>query len=508
MANLAESLRDQLRNRLERIEWQVRRREVGHVIRVGDGVAYLRGMPSVRYGELLECRDGLSALAFDLRPKEVGALFLGPAEKVAAGDEVLLTGRVASVPVGEGLLGRVIDPLGNPLDGGGPLRSESVSPVEREAPGVADRQPVTEPLLTGSKVIDALLPIGRGQRELILGDRASGKTTIALDAILAQRGTGVKCVYASIGERKAALAEVVDSLAACGALEYTAVVAATADDAPGLQYLAPFAACAIGEFFMLRGDHVLVVYDDLTKHADAYRRVCLLLGRPPGREAYPADVFYLHARLLERAAKLHDRLGGGSLTALPIAATQAGNVAAYIPTNLISITDGQIYLNNRLFNEGQRPAVDVGLSVSRVGGKAQPPVLRHVVGPLKLLYSQLAELESFTRFGAELEKQTRERLERGRRLREVFKQGPHAPFRLGLLVTALFAVREGLLDAVPVERVDAFAIAVTRRLMDAERELLEGLERADSMSPEVENRLRAAIAAERDAVSSAGGATS
>jgi F-type H+-transporting ATPase subunit alpha len=421
-------------------------------------------MPSVKYGELLESAGGLPALAFDLRATEVGALFLGPAARVAAGDEVRLTGRVASVPVGAGLLGRVIDPLGAPLDGGGPLRLEAVWPVEREAPGVIDRQPVTEPLLTGTAVIDALLPIGRGQRELILGDRATGKTTIALDAILAQRGTGVKCVYASVGERKAALAEVVEALAARGALEYTAVVAADADAAPGLQYLAPFAACTVGEYFMHRGEHVLVVYDDLTKHADAYRRICLLLGRPPGREAYPADVFYLHARLLERATKLHARLGGGSLTALPVAATQAGNVAAYIPTNLISITDGQIYLNARLFNEGQRPAVDVGLSVSRVGGKAQPPALRQVVGDLKLLYSQLPELESFTRFGAELEPQTRQRLDRGQRLREAFKQAPHHPRRLGHLVAGLFALRQGLLDPVSVDRIEGFLGSLARRL--------------------------------------------
>jgi F-type H+-transporting ATPase subunit alpha len=498
MANLSESIAGRIRGHFDTIRWEIRRREVGHVVRVGDGVAYLNGLPSVKYGELLECRDGLSALAFDLRPTEVGALFLGSAERVAAGDEVRLTGRVASVPVGDKLLGRVMDPLGVPLDGNGPLRAEDVWPVEREAPGVAERQPVTEPMLTGTKVIDALLPIGRGQRELILGDRATGKTTISLDAILSQRRTGVKCVYCSIGERKAALAEVVDTLATADALACTTVVAADADAAPGLQYLAPFAACTIGEFFMRRGEHVLVVYDDLTKHADAYRRVCLLLGRPPGREEYPADVFYLHARLLERATKLHDRLGGGSLTALPIAATQAGNVAAYIPTNLISITDGQIYLNTRLFNEGQRPAVDVGLSVSRVGGKAQSPVLRHVVGDLKLLYSQLAELESFTRFGAELEAQTRQRLERGRRLREAFKQRPHRPRTLGHLVAAMFAVREGLLDRVPVEHIDAFLLALARRLEQTESELLAVAEKPEPLSPEATARLRAAIVAERD----------
>ncbi|HSQ55765.1 MAG TPA: F0F1 ATP synthase subunit alpha, partial [Gemmata sp.] len=499
MTERVESLGDRIRSRLEQVGWEVRHREVGNVIRVGDGVAYLSGMPSVKYGELLACQSGLTALAFDLRPSEVGALFLGPADKVAAGDEVRLTGRVASVPVGGGLIGRVIDPLGNPLDGRGPVRSEAIWPVEREAPGVADRQPVTEPLLTGTKVIDALLPIGRGQRELILGDRATGKTTIALDAILAQRRSGVKCIFVSIGERKAALAEVVDTLSELGALEYTAVVAAEADAAPGLQYLAPFAGCTIGEYFMHQGGHVLIVYDDLTRHADAYRRICLLLGRPPGREAYPADVFYLHARLLERATKLHDRLGAGSLSALPIAATQAGNVAAYIPTNLISITDGQIYLNTRLFNEGQRPAVDVGLSVSRVGGKAQPPVLRRVVGDLKLLYSQLPELESFTRFGADLEPQTRQRLVRGRTLREILKQRPHRPRRLGQLVAGLFAVREGLLDSLPVSRTAGFFAPLASLLEETESELLEALEGATEMHAELADHLRKVIERERDA---------
>ncbi len=506
METLAETLRERLRSRLSRVRWEVQHQEVGRIIRVGDGVAAVEGLPSVRYGELIECPGGLSALAFDLRPKNVGVLFLGPADQLAAGDEVRLTGRVASVGVGAELLGRVIDPLGKPLDGAGAVRAEAVWPLEREAAGVADRQPVTEPLLTGTKVIDTLLPIGQGQRELILGDRATGKTTIALDAILAQRATGVRCIYTSIGERKAALAEVIATLAANNALSNTTVVAATADSAPGLQYLAPYAACTLAEYFMRKGEHVLVIYDDLSKHADAYRRICLLLERAPGREAYPADVFYLHARLLERATKLSAKLGGGSLTALPIAATQAGNVAAYIPTNLISITDGQIYLNTRLFNEGQRPAVDVGLSVSRVGGKAQPPILREVVGDLKLLYSQLSDLESFTRFGAELEPQSRERLEKGLRLREVFKQSPHQPQRLGLLVAILFALREGFLDALPVVRVDAFASSLFRRLETSETELLKSLEQNATLSPEVIDRLRKAIRFEQDVfVPGAGG---
>jgi F-type H+-transporting ATPase subunit alpha len=506
MAGPAEAAGEQVLRRLQPVRWGVRRREIGHVVRDGDGVAYVSGLPSVRYGELLEC-CGLAGLAFDLRPTEVGMLFLGAADHVAAGNEVRPTGRVACAPVGDPLLGRVIDPLGIPLDGGPPLRADAFWPVEREAPGVAARQPVTEPLLTGTKVIDALLPIGRGQRELILGDRATGKTTIALDAILAQRATGVKCIYTSIGERKSALAEVVTALTAGRALEYTVVVAAGADTAPGLQYLAPFAACTVGEYFMARGEHVLIVYDDLTKHADAYRRICLLLGRPPGREAYPADVFYLHARLLERATRMHDRLGGGSLTALPIATTQAGNVAAYIPTNLISITDGQIYLNSNLFNAGQRPAVDVGLSVSRVGGKAQSPGLRRVVGDLKLLYSQLPDLESYTRFGAELEPLTRRRLDRGLRLRAMFKQPPHQPVRPGVLGACLFAVREGLVDAVAVDRIEGFLAAVAGRQEAAEPELLGQLEGAGADSAEVETRLRQAIEAERDRFLAAPGGT-
>ena len=405
------------------------------------------------------------------------------------------TGGVASVPVGEDLLGRVIDALGRPLDGGPPLRPADYWPVEREAPAVIDRQPVREPLHTGTKVLDSLLPLGRGQRELILGDRATGKTAIALDAILAQRGSGVLCVYAAIGQRKVSIAEVVDILSGHGALAHTVVVAADADAPPGQQYLAPYAACTVGEYFMRQGKHVLVVYDDLTKHADAYRRVCLLLGRPPAREAYPADVFYLHARLLERATRLHDRLGGGSLTALPVAVTQAGQISAYIPTNLISITDGQIYLDTRLFNEGLRPAVDVGLSVSRVGGKAQPSILRGLAGDLRLLYAQLHELETFARFGAELEPETRRRLERGRRLREALKQPRLQPLRMGHEAAILFAIREGSLDAVAVEEVCPFLDALRQRLDELDHDTLDKLEGADRLSQGVEQRLRQAVAA-------------
>jgi F-type H+-transporting ATPase subunit alpha len=490
-----EGLGRQLHRSLGQIAWQVRRHEVGYVDRVGDGVAYVRGLPTVRHGELLQRDDGLTALAFDLRPADVGVLFLDPAQHVSAGDEVRATGRVASVPVGEELLGRVIDTLGRPLDGVASPRCRACWPVEREAPGVIDRQPVREPLHTGLQVLDSLLPLGRGQRELILGDRATGKTAIALDAILAQRGTGVLCVYAAIGQRKASVTEVVDVLDRHGALSQTVVVAADADAPPGQQYLAPYAACTIGEHFMHQGRAVLVVYDDLTRHADAYRRICLLLGRPPAREAYPADVFYLHARLLERATRLHDRLGGGSLTALPIATTQAGQISAYIPTNLISITDGQIFLDTRLFNEGLRPAVDVGLSVSRVGGKAQPPLLRRLAGDLRLLYAQLRELQTFARFGAELEPATRGRLVRGCRLREALKQPRLRPLRLGQECAVLYAVREGFLDVVPIEQVGACLEALRERLEEIDHDVLDALERQEELSKALEARLRQAIEA-------------
>lgn len=483
------SLRNELRHKLGDVHWQVRQQEVGWIDRVGDGVAYLRGAQSVRYAELLESADGLTALAFDIRRDEVGVLFLDAADRIRAGDEMRLTGRVASTLVGPELLGRVVGPLGETHDGRPPIASQIRWPVERPAPGVIDRVPVHEPLHTGTKTIDALLPIGRGQRELILGDRSTGKTAIAIDAILAQRGTGVLCVYAAIGQDKSSAAEVVDVLTRNGAMEHTVVVMSGADAPPGHQYLAPYAACTIGEYFMQQGRHVLVIYDDLTKHADAYRRVSLLLGRPPAREAYPADVFYLHARLLERATRLHDRLGGGSLTALPIATTQAGHISAYIPTNLISITDGQIYLDTRLFNAGLRPAIDVGLSVSRVGGKAQSGILRKLAGDLRLLYAQLHELETFARFGAELEPETRARLERGRRLREALKQPRLKPWRVGHEIALFFAVSTGCLDRVAVDNVSKYLEALCRRLDLVDAAVLASLERDDELSEQLARQL-------------------
>jgi F-type H+/Na+-transporting ATPase subunit alpha len=488
-----DQIRKEVRITLDSLHWQVRHHEVGQIVSAGDGVGRIRGAPSVHYGELLERADGLTGLAFDVRPHDVGVLFLDPSDHVSAGDELRATGRVASVVVGDELLGRVVDALGRPLDGEAPIRSRTYQPVEREAPGVIDRQPVREPMHTGIKVIDALLPLGRGQRELILGDRSTGKTSLALDAILAQRGTEVLCVYAAIGLRKTNVTEVVETLRATGVLRQTVIVAADADSPPGQQYLAPYAACTIGESFMHQGRHVLVIYDTLTNHADAYRRIALLLGRPPGREAYPPDVFYLHARLLERATRLHDHKGGGSLTALPIVTTQAGNISAYIPTNVISITDGQLYLENHLFNEGVRPPVDVGLSVSRVGGKAQPRVLRQLASDLRLLYAQLHELESFARFGAELEPETRQRLERGRRLREALKQPRLDPLRVSHEVAILFAIRDGYLDTVAVERVVAFLNMLRRQLDESETDLLDIIERDDEISDASTNRLRQAL---------------
>jgi F-type H+-transporting ATPase subunit alpha len=479
--------------RLDRIQWDVRHHETGRVMRAGDGVAHVQGLPSARYGELVQTASGLTGMTFDVRPDELGVLFLDPSDQVSAGDELLSTGRVASVAVGAELLGRVVDVLGRPLDGGSPIHSSEYRPMEREAPGVVDRLPVHEPLQTGTKLIDALLPIGRGQRELILGDRSTGKTSLTLDAILAQRDSGVVCVYTALGQRKSTVAEVVATLQAHGALDYTIVVSADADAPSGQQYLAPYAACSVAEYFMEQGRHALIIYDSLTAHADVYRRVSLLFERPPGREAYPADVFYLHARLLERATRLRDDLGGGSLTALPIADTQGGSISAYIPTNLISITDGQIILDSHLFNEGIRPAIDVGLSVSRVGGKAQPPVLRSLTGDLRLLYAQLGELETFARFGAELEPEARARLERGRRVREALTQGRLTPLNLLEEVATLFALREGYLDDVAVDGVTPFLSELCRALDTFPADLVAQLDTEAHLGSEIETRLRSCL---------------
>jgi F-type H+-transporting ATPase subunit alpha len=427
-------------------------REVGTITSVSTGIAKVSGLPGVGFEELLEFPGGAFGIAFNVDEEEIGVVLLGGYQDLHTGDEVARTGRVMDVAVGDGLLGRVIDPLGRPLDGNGPLAAGERLPIERPAPRIMDRAPVTAPLQTGLKVIDALIPIGRGQRELILGDRQTGKTTIALDTILNQRGKNVLCVYCAIGRRASAVANVVATLREKGALDYTVVVVAEGNDAPGLAYIAPYAATSIAEHFMEAGRDVLIVYDDFTQHAQAYRELSLLLRRPPGREAFPGDIFYIHSRLLERATRLRKELGGGSLTALPIIETEAQNISAYIPTNLISITDGQIYLSPSLFELGVLPAVDVGKSVSRVGGKAQRAAYRVVAGDLKLAYAQFEELETFARFGARLDEDTRKIIEHGRRIRACLKQPEFAPVSLPAQIAVLLALGAGLFDRVPLDQ--------------------------------------------------------
>jgi F-type H+-transporting ATPase subunit alpha len=427
---------------------------------VGGGVAEVRGLPHVGSEELVRFAGGLEGIAINLEPELVGVVLLGDSQDLTAGTEVHATGRLTDTVVGEALLGRVFDATGRPLDDQGPLRATERLPVERDSPEIMDRVPVTRPLLTGLKVVDALIPIGRGQRELIVGDRQTGKTAVAVDAILNQRGQGTRCVYCAIGQRGTAVARVVETLRAAGALEYTAVLVAAGEDAPGLQFITPYAAMSLCEHLAERGRDVLLVLDDLTRHARAYRELSLLLRRPPGREAYPGDIFYIHSRLLERSAALTDSRGGGSVTTLPIVETQAQDISAYIPTNLISITDGQIYLSPDLFSRGVLPAIDVGRSVSRVGGKAQLPAFRAVAGDLRLAYSQFEELESFARFASRLDEATLATIERGRRVRAILAQPEQQPLTAGAQVAVLHALTHGLLDDIPVERIDEAERAV------------------------------------------------
>jgi F-type H+-transporting ATPase subunit alpha len=467
----------------------LRAREVGTVQEVGQGVAWIRGLRRVAAEELLMLADGTLAMATDLEPGRIGATLLGGGGGLRAGDRALRTGRVTDIPVGPRLLGRVLDPAGRPLDGHGPVGATRRLPVERDAPAVFDRDPVETPLATGLTVLDTLLPIGRGQRELILGDRQTGKTTLAVEALANQRESGVVGVYCAIGQRASAVAKVVEDLKARGAFGQCVVVVAGGEDPPGLQFIAPYAATTIAESFVDRGRDVLIVYDDLTRHARAYRELSLLLRRPPGREAYPGDIFYIHARLLERAAHLRETLGGGSLTALPIVETQAQNLAAFIPTNLISITDGQIYLSPRLFQKGLLPAVDVGRSVSRVGGRAQLRAYRDVAGALRLVYAQYEELETFARFGTRLEPATRRTLERGRRVRELLKQRPFEPRTPLEQIAMLVPLVDGLFDTVPLPQVAEAAEAVRAA---ARRELVmvgERIARGEPLMAEDRNRI-------------------
>jgi F-type H+-transporting ATPase subunit alpha len=430
--------------------------EVGSVISIGDGMARLHGIERVMAGEMIEFPNGLFGIALNLEEDSVGAVLLGDYTQVKEGDTVKRTGRIISVPVGDEMLGRVVNALGQPVDGKGPIPTTKFLPVERVAPGVVDRQPVREPLQTGLKAIDAMIPIGRGQRELIIGDRQTGKTSVAVDAILNQKDTGVICIYCAIGQKQSTIAQIVRTLDEADALRYTIVVAAAASDPAPMLYVAPYAACALGEFFRDTGRHALCIYDDLSKHAQAYREISLLLRRPPGREAYPGDVFYLHSRLLERAAKLNDTQGGGSLTALPIIETQAGDLSAYIPTNVISITDGQIFLESDLFHQGVRPAINVGNSVSRVGGSAQIKAMRQVAGTLRLDLAQYRELAAFAQFGSDLDKSTQQQLNRGARLVEILKQPQYSPLPVAQQIIILYAGTNGFLDEIPVPQLREF----------------------------------------------------
>lgn len=445
-------IKQQIKNYDNKIELT----DTGSVLKVGDGIATVYGLENVMSSELLEFPGEVFGMALNLEEDVVGAVIFGDDSGIKEGDIVKRTGRIVEVPVGEAMIGRVVSPLGLPIDGKGPINTDKTRPVENRAPGIMARRSVYQPLQTGIKAIDSMIPIGRGQRELIIGDRQTGKTTIALDTILNQKGQDVICIYVAIGQKRSTVAQLVNKLEKGGAMDYTIVVSATASESAPLQYLAPYAGAAMGEEFMYNGKHVLIIYDDLSKQAVAYREMSLLLRRPPGREAYPGDVFYLHSRLLERAAKLSDELGGGSMTALPIIETQAGDVSAYIPTNVISITDGQIYLQPELFYSGVRPAVDPGISVSRVGGDAQIKSMKKVAGTLKLAYSQYRELASFSQFGSDLDADTKRRLDQGERIVEVLKQGENSPLKVSDQVMIIFAVTNGFVDDIPVEALSRF----------------------------------------------------
>lgn len=456
MAIKTEEISALLRSQIENYESEMSVTDVGTVIQVGDGIALAHGLNDVMAGELLEFHTGVLGLAQNLEENNVGIVILGPAEGIKEGDEVKRTGRIMEVPVGEELIGRVVNPLGQPLDGQGPINTSKTRPVESPATGVMDRKSVDEPLQTGIKAIDALVPIGRGQRELIIGDRQTGKTTVAIDTILNQKDEDMICIYVAIGQKESTVRTAVETLRRHGALDYTIVVSASAAQPAPLLYIAPYAGVSMAEEFMFNGKHVLIVYDDLTKQAAAYRELSLLLRRPPGREAYPGDVFYLHSRLLERAAKLNDDLGGGSITALPFVETQAGDISAYVPTNVISITDGQIFLQSDLFFSGVRPAINAGLSVSRVGGSAQIKAMKKVAGTLRLDLASYRELESFAQFGSDLDQATKAKLERGKRTVEVLKQDQNKPLTVDRQVVILYALTKGHLDDIPVEDITRF----------------------------------------------------
>src|ERR1700722_4510236 len=482
-----------LREEIDNYEKVVNVSETGSVISVGDGIARIYGLENVMAGELIEFAGGISGIALNLEEDQVGAVMLGDYTNIKEGDEVKRTGRIMSVPVGEGLIGRVVDALGNPIDGKGPIESKGYYAIERIAPGVVDRQPVKEPMQTGIKAIDAMIPIGRGQRELIIGDRQTGKTTVALDAIINQKGGDVICIYVAIGQKRSTVAQVVKTLETYGAMEYSIVVAATASDPAPMQYLAPYAGCAIGEYFRDSSRHALCVYDDLSKHAAADREISLLLRRPPGREAFPGAVFYLHSRLLERAAKLSNEKGGGSLTALPFIETQAGDVSAYIPTNVISITDGQIYLESDLFNANIRPAINVGISVSRVGGNAQIKAMRQVAGSLRLSMAQYRALAAFAQFGSELDKASAAQLTRGSRMVEILKQGQYSPVPVEKQVLIIYAANAGLLDDLAPHQCRPFEVELYRFVENAHPGLLNTIREKKSLDDALKGQIDAVV---------------
>ena len=481
-----------IRSQIKYYENAIQQNETGTILMVGDGIARASGLVNCMAGELLEFEDGSFGMAQNLEENSVSIVIFGSDENIGEGQTVKRTGKVVSVPVGEAMIGRVVNALGQPIDGAGPIDTKEFRPVESKAPGICERRSVYQPLQTGIKAIDSMIPIGRGQRELIIGDRQTGKTTIATDTIINQKGKDVLCIYVAIGQKRSTVASLVENLTRNGAMDYTIVVAATASESSPLQYIAPYSGCAMGEYFMNQGKDVLIIYDDLSKHAVAYRALSLLIRRPPGREAYPGDVFYLHSRLLERAAKLDDEHGGGSLTALPIIETQAGDVSAYIPTNVISITDGQIFLETELFHSSIMPAVNPGISVSRVGGDAQIKAMKKVAGTLKLIYSQYRELQSFAQFGSDLDADTKARLEQGARIVEVLKQSQNAPVPVEKQVAILYAVTKGILEKVNVEDVSEYEAGLYTYL-DADAAGLEVMQLISStgkLEPETEEKLR------------------
>ncbi len=489
----ADEITSILRQEIENYERAIDVTETGSVISVGDGIARIHGLEKVMAGELIEFPHNVAGIAMNLEEDQVGSVLLGDYTEIKEGDEVRRTGRIMSVPVGEALVGRVVDALGQPIDGKGSIATTQFYPVERLAPGVVARQPVKEPMQTGIKAIDAMIPIGRGQRELIIGDRQTGKTAIAIDAIINQKGGDVICIYVAIGQKRSTVAQVVKVLEDHGAMDYTIVVSASASDPAPMQFIAPFAGCAMGEYFRDTGRHALCIYDDLSKHAAAYREISLLLRRPPGREAYPGDVFYLHSRLLERAAKLNAANGGGSLTALPVIETQAGDVSAYIPTNVISITDGQIFLEADLFNSNVRPAINVGISVSRVGGNAQTKAMKAIAGGLRLDLAQYRALAAFAQFGSDLDKASMDQLNRGKHLVEILKQGQYQPLPLEKQIVIIFAGTRGYLDDMPVEQCRKFEEELYRFIENAHRSLWEEIRTKKALDDTLRARITSVI---------------